>query len=67
MQKNEHGGRRARAGRKTEVLGEKMEKTTVLLNPMAKRKLMVLGEGNLSKGIRRAAEVAFDRYQQSAN
>lgn len=63
MATNQHGGRRARAGRKSEVPGEKVEKTTVTLHPMTKRKLAVLGDGNLSKGIRLAADVAFDRFQ----
>lgn len=62
---NQHGGRRKRAGRKSEVPGEKVEKKTVTLHPMTQRKLRVIGDGNLSRGIRRAADIAYDKYQST--
>ena len=43
--------------------GEPMTKTVVSLDEMSRRKLRVLGEGNISAGIRRAAEMAYARYQ----
>lgn len=58
------GGRRQNAGRKTEVPGEVMERRTVMLDDTTRRKLIVLGDGNLSRGIRRAAGVAYERYQR---
>jgi hypothetical protein len=58
------GGRRQNAGRKTEVPGEVMERHNVMLDDTTRRKLLVLGDGNLSRGIRRAACVAFERYQR---
>lgn len=58
------GGVRKSAGRKPEVPGEPMVHKTVTLTAITLRKLLVLGDGNLSKGVRAAAEVAFDRYQR---
>lgn len=62
--KKPHGGARKGAGRKTEKPGESMDHATVTLDEMTRRKLTVLGDGNLSKGVRLAADVAYDRYQQ---
>lgn len=56
------GGARRNAGRKTEV-NEPLTKVAVTVHALALRQLRVLGDGNLSLGVRRAAEVAYDRYQ----
>lgn len=58
------GGARKRAGRKTELApGEEVKQTPLMLDDMTKRMLVVLGGGNMSLGARRAARVAYDRYQ----
>lgn len=56
---------RNKTGRKTEVPGERMVRTEVSVDPMTLRLLRVLGDGNVSKGVREAARVAYDRYQRS--
>lgn len=43
--------------------GEVMQQKLVTLDQMTIRKLKVLGGDNLSRGVREAAEVAYDRYQ----
>jgi hypothetical protein len=45
------------------MTGRPMEHTTITLDALTLRKLRVLGNGNVSEGVRIAAEVAFDRYQ----
>lgn len=62
-EKATHGGKRRNSGRNTELPGEAMSKHTVTLDEMTVRRLKVVGDGNLSKAIRVAAEVAFDAYQ----
>ena len=57
-----HGGVRRNAGRKTEV-NEPLTKVAVTVHALALRQLRVLGDGNISLGVRRAAEVAYARYQ----
>ena len=59
-----HGGARRNAGRKLEVHGEKALKLTVTLDSMSRRRLVVVGDGNLSLGIRRAAVIAYDKLQK---
>lgn len=39
--------------------------TSVTIDDMTRRRLLVLGRGNLSEGIRAAAAVAYHRYQVS--
>jgi hypothetical protein len=56
------GGKRRNSGRKTEV-GDKVKKHTVTLDPMTVRKLKVIGEGELSRGIRVAGSYTYDAYQ----
>lgn len=56
------GGARRNAGRKTEV-NEPMLSVNLTITDLALRQLKVLGDGNASLGARRAAEVAYDRYQ----
>lgn len=58
----QHGGPRRNAGRKSEV-NERLTKVAVTLSDLAIRQLRVLGDGNISLGARRAAEVAYGRYQ----
>lgn len=57
------GGARRNAGRKTERYDLEVSKRTVSLDPSTLRRLAALGGGNVSLGIRFAATVAFDRYQ----
>jgi hypothetical protein len=45
--------------------GDTMVKKVVTLDEMTLRKLRVLGEGNVSAGVRKAADVAFKKYQSS--
>mgnify|MGYP006958859937 CR=1 FL=1 len=52
-----------RPGPKTEV-GGPFKPRTVLIDELAERMLLVLGEQNLSKGVRVAARMAYDRYQK---
>lgn len=59
-----HGGPRNNAGRKLETPGASATKRSVTLDEMTVRKLIVLGDGNVSKGIRAAANTAYDVYQR---
>lgn len=52
-------------GPKTELGDVPVVRTQVCLDERTKRLLLVLGGGNLSKGIRQAAEVAYQRYQRT--
>ena len=56
-------------GPKTEVPGEIMQKKVLLLDPMRIRKLIALANattgGNQSLAVRRAIDLAYDRYQRS--
>jgi len=45
------------------ILGETLKRTQITIDTLTRRKLMVLGEGNLSAGIRAAADKAYDRWQ----
>lgn len=40
-----------------------VERRTITVDELTWRKLLVLGDGNASKGVREAARVAYDRYQ----
>lgn len=58
------GGARRNAGRKTELSpGKTVKQTTVMLDEMTKRKAVALGEGERSRGLRFAVDVAYDLYQ----
>lgn len=58
------GGERRNSGRKTEPgVDGKVAKHTVTYDEMTERKLKVLGGGEVSRGIRKAARYAFDAYQ----
>ncbi len=52
-----------KTGPKTERPGEPLTRHQVLIDALSLRMLRVLGNGNLSKGIREAAKVAYERYQ----
>lgn len=55
-----------RPGPKVEPgLAGHVERRTVSVDELTWRKLLVLGGGNASKGVRAAASVAYDRYQRS--
>lgn len=60
-----HGGKRVRAGRRTEVPEKDLRKVSVMIDEQAIEMLLVVGEGNLSRGVRTAARVAFDRHQKT--
>lgn len=62
--KPRHGGPRRNAGRKTEMVGRPTRAKTVSLDELTERRLKVVGGGNLSRGIRIAAEIAYDKYQR---
>jgi hypothetical protein len=47
------------------IHGETMTKKVVTLDQLTLRKLKVLGDGNVSAGVRKAAEIAYARYQAS--
>jgi hypothetical protein len=66
MEAKKHGGPRRNSGPKTELIGEPMRRVQVTLDARTVDLLQVLGDGNVSKGIRQAARVAYDRYQRSA-
>lgn len=51
-------------GPKTDVpAGTPLERVTLTLDALTRRKFRVLGNGNESMGARVAARVAYDRYQ----
>lgn len=50
-------------GPKPQVPGEPYKRQIVMIDSLTRRMLSVLGEGNLSAGVRKAARVAYDRYQ----
>lgn len=53
-------------GPKTELPHDtELQRVTLMLDPLTRRKLRVLGKDNESLGARIAARVAFDRYQKS--
>lgn len=56
---------RKKAGRKSEFPTEKMQRKLVTVDALTVDLAKVLGEGNLSKGIRDAVLVAYDRYQRT--
>ena len=45
--------------------GEVADRITVTLDALTVRRLRVLGDGNVSQGVRVAARAAYDRYQRS--
>lgn len=65
LEKRNHGGARRNAGRKTEV-NEPLVRLSVTVSRMTVRQLRVVGSGNLSFGVRKAAESAFEQYQRES-
>ncbi len=65
MEPKQHGGARRNAGRKTEKVGLPTKPVSVSLDEMTVRKLKAVGGGNLSRGIRLAADLAYERFQRS--
>jgi hypothetical protein len=64
MEESKLGGKRRNSGRKTEAgVDGPVKKHTVTYDEMTERMLRVLGKGEVSRGIRRAARFAFDGYQ----
>jgi hypothetical protein len=59
------GGKRKGAGRKPLHADGAMEHTSITVDDLTLRKLLVLGEDNISEGVRRAVAVAYDRFQRS--
>lgn len=62
--KKKHGGARRNAGRKPTVPGEPFKRVCVSLDERTVRLLKVLGDGELSKGVRVAADAAYDLWQK---
>lgn len=55
-----------RPGPKVEPgLAGAIERRTITVDDLTWRRLLVLGAGNASKGVREAARVAYDRYQNT--
>lgn len=61
---SKRGGRRQNAGKKPDVPGTTKESTSISVSNMTLRKLAVLGDKNISKGVEIAADIAYDRYQR---
>lgn len=56
---------RRKPGPKTEVpAGEDVKPVTYTVDGLTRRRLVVLGNGNESAGVRTAARVAYERYQR---
>lgn len=53
-------------GRKPLIPGEQQTRRNVTFDGMTLRQLLVVGNGNLSRGIRLATKIAWDRYQSGA-
>ena len=53
-----------RPGPKTET-SEPLLRTNVMIDARTRRLLDVLGDGNLSRGVREAARIAYAVYQRS--
>lgn len=68
-QKSKRGGKRSGAGRPRTNPDEVMQHLTVSVSARTLRILSVLGmidgKVNMSEGVRRSAEVAYDRYQKT--
>jgi hypothetical protein len=64
MTKNRYGGPRPRSGRKTELQGQPTKRVQVTLDARTLELLAVVGGGNVSKGIRHSARLAYEQYQR---
>lgn len=65
MEPKQHGGARRNAGRKTEKVGAPTRAVSVSLDELTVRRLRVVGDGNLSRGIRIASELAYEKFQRA--
>jgi uridylate kinase len=65
MTTKSHGGTRNNSGRKLEVLGEKTKRVNLSLDQRTLDMLKVVGGGNVSRGVRKAARMAYEDYQNS--
>lgn len=65
MQPNNHGGKKKGAG-KPALYGKAMIRKNVMLDPGTIKILKALGGGNLSEGIRKAAEQIAPRVRTIA-
>ena len=64
--KNTHGGARVHSGRRTEHPdAAPMARYNVSLDERTLEKLRVVGGGNVSRGIRAAADLAYKHYQDT--
>lgn len=61
---SKRGGKRLNAGRKSEVIGEVLQRKVITVDTMTLRKLKVIGNGNISKAVRMATAIAYARYQR---
>lgn len=52
-------------GVKTEPLDGPVARRTITVDELTWRRLLVVGKGNASHGIRESARIAYDRYQHS--
>lgn len=52
-------------GPKPKVQGEFLTRKQVTIDSLTIRKLKVLGRGNLSEGVRAAADAAYEHYQNT--
>ena len=55
---------RRKPGPKTEALDGPIERRTITVDEMTWRRLLVVGKGNASAGVRKAATVAYEQYQR---
>lgn len=62
--KSTWGGKRLGAGRRRVDPEGTLSKKQVCLDDMTLRKLKVLDPDNLSAAVRKAAEIAYERYQR---
>ena len=58
------GGARRNTGPKTELLGQPTRRVQVRLDDRSIELLRVIGNGNVSRGARIAADAAYDLYQK---
>lgn len=52
-------------GPKVDAMLGPLQRQTVLLDGLAIEQLKVVGDGNLSDGCRKAARIAYERYQRT--
>lgn len=60
------GGARPNSGKKTELDGQPTRRVQVSLDAHTLELLAVLGDGNVSKGVRVAARVAYEKHRRAA-